>query len=151
MKDIHRILVANLERVWFFDRVGPDGPLQLVGTTDNPAARLRDREIDTDRAGQRHDRSGHGAFGSHRTDRANGPSEVNATSWARAIAESLRASRVRGTYDHLELVVEPQLLGRLRKAMDPETERLVECSVDKDVAQGKEHEVREAVERLVTV
>ena len=151
MKDIHRVLVANLERVWFFDRPGNDGPLQLVGTTDNPAARLRDSDIDTDGPGQRHDRSGHGAFGSHRTDRANRPHDVNANAWARAIAASLRASRARGTYDHLELVVEPQLLGRLRKALDPETERLVDLSIDKDVASGKEHEVRAAVERLVTV
>lgn len=149
MPTVHRTLVANLERVWFFDRSGPDGPLELIGTTDNPAARLRTADFETDGPGQRHDRSGNG-FSSHRTDRHEGPRERNAQSWAKAIAESLRASRARGTYDHLDLVVEPQLLGRIRNVMDDETSRLVERSVPKDVAAGKEHEVRAAIERLVT-
>lgn len=150
MKPIHRTLVANLERVWFFDRPGPDGPLELVGATENPVARKHPSELETDGPGMRHDRSGHGAFGAHRTDRANGPQEQNAAAWARAIAASLRNSRARGTYDKLDLVVEPSLLGRIRQALDDETGRHIDRCVSKDVAGGDERSVREAVERLMS-
>ena len=58
---------------------------------------------------------------------------MEAQDFARRVAERLKQLQQQGRYDELHLVAAPRFLGYLRKALDPQVERAVVQSLDKDL------------------
>jgi len=129
------VVVAHQTGARFMEhRSGFGRNLTFVSELHNPDGRLRNHEIDTDRAGD----SGSGVHG--KTGRRAMPHEHTAhehvvENFTRTIAEQLQRARAAGSFDDLILVAEPRFLGGLRGALDAPTAHKVVASVTKDLAQ----------------
>jgi protein required for attachment to host cells len=111
---------------------------RLVSEISHDTGRLKDSEIYSDRPGRVFDRTGSGRHAISSEETAH---EHDATVFAREIAEKLRVARHQQRFDRLVLVAEPRFLGRLRAALDEQTEALVDTTVGKDLAQVPLHEL----------
>jgi protein required for attachment to host cells len=106
--------------------------LNFVSELENPDGRLRNREIDTDRAGSASPGRGKGsqrAMGHEQTAH-----EHVVEGFIKEIAGELKQARAQGRFDDLILVASPQFLGGLRQALDAPTAHKVVGSVSKDLA-----------------
>lgn len=105
--------------------------LRLISELAHDAGRLKNRQINTDRPGRQHDRTGPGshAFGSEES-----PHDHVATNFARSIAELLNSGRNEKRFVRVVLVAEPRFLGMLRAALDHVTASMVTASLSKDLA-----------------
>lgn len=113
--------------------------LVLVGELEHPEARLRNQEIDSDRAGEA---SAGGSGTSRRAMQHEQTAHEHVVSqFARTIAADLSRSRAEGLFDAIILVAEPGFLGILRDALDKPTAQIVVDSVHKNLAVERPNEV----------
>lgn len=101
----------------------------------NPEARMNDRELTTDA----HPRLRGGGSGSDREETS--ASEHATDLFVKRIAEHLDKARMAHRYDRLHLVAPPKFLGKLRKAIGPEVEKLVTEEIPKDLSWLNTHEL----------
>jgi len=117
--------------------------LVLVRELDNPDARKRNHEIDSDRPGAAS--SGGGGTMRRSMQHEQTAHEHVVTTFATAIATELSKSRAEGLFDTIILVAEPGFLGLLRDALDKPTARIVVDSVTKNLAMERPNEVAEHI------
>ncbi len=103
-------------------RMLPPASLRLIGRHENPAARLHDRDLKSDRPGRVYNSaaapgSRRGAVAHHATGGERTPRRQSATVFARQIAGEIKATAKTTPFDHLILVAEPRFLGTLRRAL----------------------------------
>jgi protein required for attachment to host cells len=123
-------LVARRSGATIFSNHGRGTALQMVAELDNPEGKLQSNALETDRPGRSFDRAGHGrhSLSSEQTAR-----EHVEQAFAKRMADYLEKSRCENVFDQLILVAGPRLLGELRAALSPSTQRLVKLEINKEI------------------
>ena len=126
-----RIVVANQGEARFYDALGFAHPLKLVGTLINPAAHLRDQDLDADRS-----TAGENTTRRHTTQL-----------FARRVALELERARRAGRVGRLVLIAAPTFLGELRGALTAAVAPRVVATIAKDVVDHPEADLRRYLPR----
>lgn len=122
--------------------------LVLVRELENPDARKRNQEIDSDRPGEASSGGGGGTMRRAMQHEQTAHEHV-VTTFANTIAADLSKSRAEGLFDAIILVAEPGFLGVLREALDKPTAQIVVDSVTKNLAVERPNEVAEHLGRAL--
>ena len=157
------IITANSGRVRFFADAGATEPLQELEDMVNPAARLRDTDINTDRVGptsaggSTHNIGGaQGGGGAHNAaggapnkqyQPAVTPAEHEAELFAKEVCRFLLQSHQEGKYNALVLTATPSFLGTLRANLDPQLKDLIKFELNKDYTQVNGPQLREQIQQ----
>jgi protein required for attachment to host cells len=136
-----RIVVADGGEALFYDADSTRGPLRLAGRMADPAARMHDRDLVTDRPGRKFDRAqvGHrGGTSGHAAGGEESPRKHETQVFARRVIEELeRASRSDG-FQRVVVMAGPAFLGLLRGELSGALRSKVVAEVPKDlVHQGE--------------
>jgi protein required for attachment to host cells len=131
-----RIVVANQSEARFYDSIGRT--LIDSGALINPAGRVHERDLVSDRPGRVFDRaavSGHrrGATARHATGPEHTARRHSIEVFARRIGATLEHAWRARRYDTLVLIAGPAFLGRLRPALPSAVRAVVAATVRKDV------------------
>lgn len=132
------VVVADGARARIFEAHRHAPGLRPVLPYDLTGSRLRSGDRWSDRAGQSHQSAGHGAPSmAAPTDPIDHEHELLAREVAQVLAHGRNEHRV----DAIVLVAAPSFLGRLRRAIDPQTRALVVAEDDRDLSRLPEHEL----------
>jgi protein required for attachment to host cells len=108
--------------------------LSFVSAMENPDARLRNHDIDSDKGGETSTGMRGGPGGRRAMPHEHTAHEHVVEKFVHKLTHELRDARAKGLFDALILVAEPRFLGGLRDALDPPTAHKVVASVTKDLA-----------------
>jgi protein required for attachment to host cells len=141
-----RVVVADESEARFYDLAGAAAPLRLCGRVTNPAARLHDRDLKSDRPGRVYNRAPttpgrRGSVSHHSTGGERRPRVQQAQRFARRIAQELEQAQQQDRFDRLVLMAGPRFLGTLRTALRKSLRDAIE--VPKDLVHQGEGAVRE--------
>ncbi|MCB9713884.1 MAG: host attachment protein [Myxococcales bacterium] len=136
------VVVADGARARIFESHHHAPGLRSVLGYELTIDRLRDHERWSDRAGTGHQRVGHGV---HSMAASTDPSDHQHELLAKEVAAVLQHGRMAGRFDALLLVAAPAFLGRLRRALDPATRRLVVAEDAHDLSRLPEHELEHRI------
>ncbi|MGE0790916.1 MAG: host attachment protein [Sandaracinaceae bacterium] len=141
------VVVAQRARARLFLQHEPRGALTEVADLVHPTARLRESDLKSDRPGRVHERVGEvrHAMGQHES-----PQEHEAATFAREIADAVRASRERGDHDRLVLVAEPRFLGELRQHLDRVSARALVGEVHRELTDRSAQDIAGYLAELPT-
>ena len=129
----YRILVADQASAVFYDAANlAQAPIE-IGRVAEPAARLHDRDLGSDRPGRSYESVG-GAR--HAIDREGGPHQRAAEQFARRVARRLDEARRKDEFDDLVIVAGPRFLALLRKHLPRLTRARVAHEIAKDLVHG---------------
>lgn len=124
------ILVAHRAGARVFENTGTGKGLSLKQDIPHPEGRLKNQDINSDRAG----RVGGTRGDQHQVyENPVEPTEHVAAQFAKQLATVLDHGRTGNQYDQLVLVAEPRFLGHLRTAMSDKVLSLVSATVEKDL------------------
>jgi len=124
----------------------PKGELEEVASLTNPAARLSDADLETDRPGATADRKGDAM---HAYEPPNSVRDVEAKRFARDVAGELEQARQAGRMDRFYLLAAPDFLGLLRDAMGKTLQAALVADQPKDLSGRSTADIRAALpERL---
>jgi protein required for attachment to host cells len=124
----------------------PHGELEETETLSNPAARLADADLETDRPGSTADRKGEAM---HAYEPSNSVRDVEARRFAREVAQRLEALRESGRLDRVYLMAAPDFLGKLRDEMSKGVREALVSEAARDLSRQSPQEIRAALpERL---
>lgn len=142
-----RIVVADQTEARFFEVERADGELHLAGQLSDPAARLHDRDLKSDRPGRKFDRAPlrggrRGATAHHGVGDEHKPRKHEAALFARRIAEALTLARRTGGFDRLVIMAPPGFLGTLRSALPAALRSAVAAEIAKDLVHESPSAVR---------
>ena len=127
-------------------RPAPKGELEEVTSLSNPAARLADADLETDRPGATADRKGDAM---HAYEPPNSVRDVEAKRFAREVAAELDQARQAGKMERFYLLAAPDFLGLLRDAMGKSLQEALVADQPKDFSGRSTEEIRSALpERL---
>ncbi|MDR3445268.1 MULTISPECIES: host attachment protein [unclassified Dyella] len=115
MKKTVWIVVANRGVARLFQARQATGPLEELEAFIHPEARLRDRDLVSDRPGRGFERSGPG---SHAEEPDSTVAEVETGNFALELSRFLLKGRNEGRFDALILIAAPAFLGSLRDRLD---------------------------------
>lgn len=140
------VVVANRGEMTVHRSRGPGRPMGRVEHVEHPEGRLRPQDLDADRPGM----TGSSAYpGTRAMLPEQQAHEKVADDFARWIAARLDSARQRDDFDRLVLVAPPDLLGRLRKAMNAPTRQRVMASIGKNLTDADEPKLRECLEDVL--
>jgi len=142
------VLVAHRGGARVFENKGPGKGLNLVDEFENPAGKLKNREIDSDKQGRSFDSRG---AGRHAYQPEQLPTEHVAEQFAKHLSIVLDDARNHKRYSRLVLVAEPRFLGNLRAALNTQTASLVSATVDKDLATTEARDLPRYLETVLAV
>ncbi len=134
------VLVADGRRARLFMLDFASSCLDEFKTLTNPEARLHESEFHSDRQGRTFDS---GAPGRHAKE-ASGGKAHSVDSFAREVADELKAGRVDNRFSDLVIVAAPRFMGSLRQHLDDPTAKLVREEIPKEVTG-------EAADKLFTL
>lgn len=135
------IVVAESIRARIFSSQTNLGPLTEIKDLVNPAGRLHERQLDTDRPGRGHYAGGN----THALGKDEVTKNHEAVTFAKDIAAYLEEERNKGNFDALILVGSPQFLGTLRKSLSDNSKKMVAKSFDKNLVHGSVEEIHEHI------
>jgi protein required for attachment to host cells len=142
-----RILVADQGEADFYDAANAHEMPTFAGGIGDPAARLHDREIASDRPGRVFDHapapSGRrGATAHHGTDGERSPRKYESGQFARRVAKLLDEAHRAGEFDRLIVIAPPTFLGRLREALPESLRAIIAAEVRKNLVHQPPSELR---------
>lgn len=141
------ILVAHRSGARLLENSGPGKGLELLQNVDNPAGKLKNQEINSDKPGRhldpRNNRHGYG----HDQQ----PIMHVAEQFAKQLATVLEQGRTAHRYARLVLVADPRFLGLLRNCLSGPTAMLVSATLDKDLGGIETRDLHKHVEQVVYV
>jgi protein required for attachment to host cells len=142
MRDSHPsvlwVVVATNSELRVFSKAKKNEPLDLVQEEAHSEGRLGGHELVSDRPGrafQNHTQSHSGHQTGplrHALTGEKDPKEQASDDWARKIAGILETGLERNRYEHLILVAEPRLAGRLHGHLTAEIRKRVSATYEKD-------------------
>ena len=141
---MHWIVIANeaKARIIAADALFDD-VLEIIDLA-HPEGRWRDADLKSDRSG----RFAAGASGGRTAaDPQTDPRDVEATRFARTVADLLRKGLLENRFERIVLAAAPDFLGRLRAELDPEVARRVVGEIDKDLARYTLDEIPDAIRK----
>jgi len=142
------VIVANRTQANFFHHLGPGKGLERIDALENPAGRLKDHEINTDKPGRAFDSQGHGR---HAMSSVESPHDRVAADFARTITHRIVDAKNRSRFEQLIVVAEARMLGLIRKALDSSHGINLIGSVDKDIVHENAQGVAKYVAHLLAV
>lgn len=136
-------LVADGARARLFKTQRLDGELEETDTFVNDKGRLRDQDIDTDRAG----RSFKG--GDRRTAMGDddSPAEREEEKFAKRLADMLNDAQRDGEFEQVGIIAAPKALGRLREELDDRVLKSIIGSSPKNLTRQSSSEIRDHIAR----
>lgn len=136
------VVTAESSRARIFTAENRIAPLSELEDFAHTEGRARDQELVSDKAGRGFDGTVEGRHGMEKQFDAK---HHEAVAFARRIAERIESGRARGEFAQLVLIAAPEFLGILRQQLSSHTSRLVSKTVDKNLVQRQENEIREYV------
>lgn len=140
------ILIAHRGGARLFENRGPGKGLDLLQNLDNPAGKLKNHEIDSDRPGRTFDRRGHGR---HAYSTEQDPAMHIAEHFAKQLTAMLEEGRQEQRFNRLVLVAEPRFLGLLRDRLPGPTAAVVDATLDKDLGGIETRDLARHLEGVV--
>jgi protein required for attachment to host cells len=138
------IVVADAARARILHLIGHKSGLEEVHDMVNPEARLKGRDLVTDRHGSTHDRKGDGRPGMGENAEANSRIEK---AFAKEVSGRLRELCLEHGVQSLVLAAPPKFLGELRRQMDRRTAALVRQTINKDLSLLSPREIKHHLDR----
>ncbi|KPK61594.1 MAG: hypothetical protein AMJ59_00845 [Gammaproteobacteria bacterium SG8_31] len=140
------VVTADSARADVFevDRIG--GEFRTVTTMSHEESKKKGQDLMSDRPGRAFDSAGQGR---HAMSSQVNPREHEAEVFAREVCETLELGRAKGNYERLIVLAPPDFLGRLRKSITQETNKLVVESVAKSVVGMGPVEIRRRIKTLI--
>ncbi|QJR80346.1 host attachment protein [Alteromonas pelagimontana] len=128
------VVVANQTEAKILVENSKTKELELVVTLTNEDGRSSDSNLVTDRPGSISAPSNTvpGVDTMSRKDAA----EIEAERFAASVTGWLDERRSKENINHIDIIAEPSFLGKLRSQMSKHLEKLIGCTVDKDVVQA---------------
>lgn len=136
------VVTAESSRARIFTVENRISPLHEVEDISHAEGREREQDIISDRPGRAFDSAGEGR---HAMERQVDPKRHEAELFAKRIDERLELARAKGEFEQLVLIAAPEFLGILRKHLSDDTEKLVSRTIDKNLVQKTEAEIRQYV------
>jgi protein required for attachment to host cells len=131
-----RIVVADERKANFFDASSLNAAgLSACGGVENPAGRLKDTDLETDKPGRRFGGTQGSSNGGHGVDGEKSSVQHELTLFAKEVGRRIDADRIGHKFDKLVLVAPPKMLGLLRQAMPAPLLSLVAGEVAKDLVR----------------
>jgi protein required for attachment to host cells len=134
-----RVVVADERRATFFDVSRPSS-LQEAGAVENPAGRLKDTDLETDRPGRRFGGSQGTAHGQgqpqshhHGVDGERSTVMHDLTLFAKEVGRRIDADRIGRKFDKLVIVAAPKMLGLIRQSIPSQVQSMVAGEIPKDL------------------
>ena len=148
-----RVVVADERRATFFDVTRPTA-LHKAGAVENPVARLKDTDLETDREGQRFGGSQRAAKGPggtqgfpHGVDGERSTLQHDLTLFAKEVGRRIDADRVGHKFDKLVIVAAPKMLGLIRQAIPSQVQSMVAGEIPKDLVNHGPEAILNAIPR----
>ncbi len=135
------VVVANAGGARLFATSHPPRPLKEVATLENPAARLHEGELVSDRRG----RIGELGRPTDSYQPAQPPKDRLYEDFARRVGERIEIGRRQGEFERLVLIAPPDFLGKLRAQLKGATRRLVVREETRDLYAADEPVLRSYV------
>ena len=143
------VLVADSAKARLFRGTSPNSEIEEFHDLVNEQARQDELELTSDKQGRFHDDQGDHQPGAPRSSAEPSAKEHSVDAFAKTISDFLDRHSSRGDFEHLALVAEPKLLGRLRKSLASHASDKVLEEVTKNLTtQSDEESIREHLERL---
>lgn len=142
------ILVAHRGGARLFENCGPGKGMELLQNIDNPAGKLKNQEINSDKPGRSFDRRGGGR---HAYSAEQDPITHVAEHFAKQLGALLEDGRTEQRYSRLVLVADPRFLGLLRSSLPAQTAALVSATLDKDLGGIEPRDLPRHLENVVYV
>ena len=142
-----RIVVADQAEAIFYDCASPRMVPKEAARISDPAARLHDHDLVTERAGRSYESVG-GAR--HALEREADPRYLGAVRFARRIARRLDEARRKDEFEELIVVAGPPFLGLLRAAFSKPTKARVTHEVPKDLVHSPVADLRRHLEEFAS-
>ena len=136
------VLVADSGRSRLFSWTSPKGDLAELEDTVNPAARLHEGELTSDKPGSGHESHGHGQHPKAPEQSARAKSSQD---FARELGHRLKDALNKHEYERLVLISPPEFLGILRAELDSDVCHIVAEVIGLDLTK---HTVDEITKRL---
>lgn len=124
------VVVATSACCKIFTQKSHNAPLESLYEFDDPDARLRPGDINTDRPGRAFDSNGRGR---HAMGNTVAPAEQRSIRFAKRVAGRLDRARQRNRFSRLVLVAEPRFLGHLRHGLNPATRSRLTAEIGKNL------------------
>lgn len=142
------ILVAHRGGARLFENRGPGKGMALLQNFDNPAGKLKNQEIDSDRPGRHTDARNNNRHGYGHDQE---PTVHIAELFAKQLANTLDQGRQKQQFSRLILVADPRFLGLLRSNLPNPTATLVTDALDKDLGQVEARDLPKYLSSVVYV
>ncbi len=133
------VVVATSARCRIFTQKAHAAPLEAVSEFDDPDARLKPGDLNTDRPGRTFDSAGKGR---HAMGTAVNAAEQRSIRFAKRVADRLDRARQRGRFSRLVLVADPRFLGHLRHGLHPATRSRLTAEIGKNLAAQDPESIR---------
>lgn len=132
------IIVAESSRARWFSVETRHTPLVEIEDMLNPSSKLHESELTADLPGRTV-----GSGGSkHALEAETSPKEVAALAFAKEIADRIEHARTQNQVENILLACPPKFLGLLRNQLTEQSQKLVSISVDKNLVEMDESEIR---------
>lgn len=131
------ILVASRDEVRIFSRIGR-GHIKLERDIGNPLGRLKNQDLESDKAGAANDNRiwGRPAYSSEESAK-----ERALKDFYREVCSQIDHALSLHHFDRLVLIAEPRLLGYLRGLLSKNVERAVTRTIAKDLSGERDGEI----------
>ena len=139
------IVVAQRDGARLFEWTTRAEPLRLIEELAHPEGRLKDGDLDSDRAGASYESSASGASSA-------AVGSVSATAhlavvFAHRVADRIEQALAKHAFDRLVLVSGPRFLGFLRDELSNSTRALVRHELVKNLGHASAQELKNLLER----
>jgi protein required for attachment to host cells len=134
------VVTAESSRARIFAVENRISPLRELEDIVHTEGRSPEQEMISDRPGRAFDSVGEGR---HAMEKQIEPKRHEAGMFAKRIAERLDLARVKGECEQLVLIAAPEFLGVLRQNLTANTAKLVGKTIDKNLVQKTEAEIRQ--------
>jgi protein required for attachment to host cells len=131
------IMVASRDEVRIFSRVGL-GHLKLERDIGNPLGRLKNQDLDSDKAGAANDNRiwGRPAYSTEE------PAKERALKdFYREVCDQIDRALSTHQFTELVLIAEPRLLGYIRGLLSKNVERSIVHTIPKDLSAERDQEI----------
>lgn len=143
---ITRIVVADERQANFYDAAALHSAWSEQGSMLNPAAGLKDSDLESDREGRRFGGiASNGQMHHHGVDGERSSEQHGLMSFAKQVAQSIDSGRVNHEFDNVILVAPPKMLGLLRQSLPAAAQALLVGEVAKDVVRRSLSDIRAVV------
>lgn len=132
------ILLADGAHARFLRNLGPGKGLEEFKPGKLGVPHPPDREIDSDKPGRVHDRSGPGR---HAMEPHISPHDKLKLDFAKSLADGINAAESKGRFDRLIVAAPPKILGELRQKLGKGAKRKLQREIDKDLTTVSSEEL----------